>query len=629
MTSKLTTISHKADLCVVGGGIAGMCTAMAAARNGTRVVLVHDRPVFGGNASEEIRMWICGAFGANMRETGIIEEIELENIYRNPYKNYSIWSSVLHDHIKREPNIVALLNASVLDAETSAESTNEETIITSVTAWQLTTQRFHRVEATLFADCSGDSILAPLTGAETRWGRESQDEFGEPHAEAEADGKTMGMSCLIQPKEKKTAREFVPPWFAHRYTRDDVGPGRFLEIGRSNYWWLEAGGDKDTIHDTEELRDDLLGIATGVWDLVKRNSQEYDSENWDLEWMGFLPGKRESRRYVGDHIITQHDVEAGGPFEDVVAYAGWSMDNHAPAGFYDPGNPTIYHPAPSPWGIPYRSLYSKNVVNLLCAGRNISASHVALSSSRVMRTCATIGQAAGTAAAVAIAHATNPRGVYEHHLEELQQTLLYDDAYLPGVTRRPTEVTARAGLAASNEGTTYTVSLCRTDYGENPLVFSSGLKAGQHTKFEWYKTNNIAEPDVLRNGVDRTVEEEDNGFWCEPGDTVTYTLADPTTLKSARLVFDSDLSRYYRDHRMKCYYPLDDEATPVAERLVKAFSLEAKRGGRWETIAEVKDNRQRLVRVDLSAAGEVTAVRLTPKETWGADLVHLFAFDLA
>lgn len=628
MAPKLETIDHTADLCVVGGGIAGMCTAIAAARNGATVVLAHDRPVFGGNASEEIRMWICGAFGANMRETGIIEEIELENIYRNPYKNYSLWSALLHDYITREANIVALLNASVLDAETTRDEASGRTRISSVTAWQLTTQCFHNVEATLFADCSGDSILAPLTHAETRWGRESQDEFGESHAVPQADAKTMGMSCLIQPQETRERREFVPPWFAHRYSRDDIGPGRFLEIGRSNYWWLEAGGDKNSIRDTEELRDDLLGIATGVWDLVKRNPDEYESENWTLGWMGFLPGKRESRRYVGDHIITQADVEAGGPFEDVVAYAGWSMDTHAPAGFYDPGQPTIFHPAPSPWGIPYRSLYSRNVANLLCAGRNISATHVALSSSRVMRTCATIGQAVGTAAAIAVRRGSDPRGVYERHLDELQQTLLRDDAYLPGHRRRPADATATAELSSSNQGQTYSVSLARTVYPDDVEVFSSGLKAGQRTKMQWYTTTAAADPELLRNGADRTVGEDDNGFWCAPGDSVTYAFSEPRLLSRARLVFDSNLSRYYRDHRMKCYYPLDDEATPVADSLVKAFTVEVRRNDTWETVAAVDENRQRLVRVDLSEAGEVTGVRLRPRETWGAELVHLFGFEV-
>ncbi|TVQ28434.1 MAG: FAD-dependent oxidoreductase, partial [Spirochaetaceae bacterium] len=395
--SVFRTVEHTSDICIIGAGMAGICAAIAAARNGATVTLINDRAVLGGNASEEIRMWICGAFGANMRETGIIEEIELENIYRNPQKNYSQWSALLFDFVTREANIELVLNASVLDAdvaETGGVGATERgsgargepdvatpdapgTTIRSVTAWQTTTQRYHTIAAMLFIDCSGDSILAPLTGAEHRWGREEKTEFGESHAVDTADAKTMGMSCLIQVRETEKPQRFIPPEFAHRYEREHIGPGRSLDLRKTNFWWLESGGEGDTIHDTETVRDDLLAVATGVWDLIKRYEDDYDARNWTLDWLGFLPGKRESRRYVGDHIISQGDVEAGGPFEDVIAYAGWSMDNHAPAGFYDPGEPTVFHPAPSPWAIPYRALYSKNVTNLMCAGRNISASHIA------------------------------------------------------------------------------------------------------------------------------------------------------------------------------------------------------------------------------------------------------------
>lgn len=649
--SVFRTVEHTSDICIIGAGMAGICAAVAAARNGATVTLINDRPVLGGNASEEIRMWICGAFGANMRETGIIEEIELENIYRNPQKNYSQWSALLFDVVTREANIELVLNASVLDADAPASGASGTTI-RSVTAWQTTTQRYHTVAATLFMDCSGDSILAPLTGAEHRWGREDKTEFGETHAVDTADSKTMGMSCLIQVRETEKPQRFIPPHFAHRYEREHIGPGRSLDLHKTNFWWIESGGEGDTIHDTEIVRDDLVAVATGVWDFIKRYEDDYDARNWTLDWLGFLPGKRESRRYVGDHIISQGDVEAGGPFEDVIAYAGWSMDNHAPAGFYDAGEPTVFHPAPSPWGIPYRALYSKNVSNLMFAGRNISASHVALSSSRVMRTCSVIGQAAGTAAAIAIRHETTPRGVYEQHLHELQQTLLRDDAYLPGCVREPSSVTAAADLHASNEGEHYTVAIAQTVYPEDGVVFDSGLRSGQGNSVEWRQRSITADPEVLRNGVDRTVDDVDNGFWCRPGDSIEYRLAHPARISSIRIVFDSNLSRYYRDHRMKHHYPLHDPDVPVAESLVRSFLLEFYVDGRWTRFCEVEENRQRLVRIPVhggsalkqpaaqgsaaattttgttAAPGPVEAVRLTPQKTWGAELAHIFAFDI-
>ena len=619
--STFETINHETEICVVGGGMSGICGAIAAARSGAKVVLIHDRPVFGGNASEEIRMWICGAFGANMRETGLIEEIELENIYRNPHKNYSQWSALLHDFVAREPNITMLLNASVMDGTSGARR------LTSVRAWQTTTQTFHDVSAQIFIDCSGDSVLAPICGAETRWGRESREEFGESHAPAEADAKTMGMSCLIQLSETNEPEAFAPPWFSREIGKSDIGPGRGIGLGGvNNFWWLEIGGTGDTIADTERNRDELLGIATGVWDYVREKNEEEGSGHWKLEWMGFLPGKRESRRYVGDHIITQLDVEAGGPFEDVIAYAGWSMDDHAPEGFFYAGEPTIFHPSPSPWGIPYRALYSRNVENLFCAGRNISASHIALSSSRVMRTCAGIGQAAGTAAAIAASHGTTPRGVYEHHLPELQQSLMDQDVYLPGRSRRSSMPDA-ATMKASNSGAVYNVELSRTLYPDDNEVFASGLRCGQRTTTEWYATEATADPQALVSGDDRTIDETDNGFWCSPGDTVTIRLPAPTSLREARLVFDSNLSRYYRDHRMKCNYPLDDPGTPVADSLVKRFTIEAEIDGAWRTVHKAVDCHQRLVRVGLPDA-HVTAIRFTPIETWGSQLVHVFGFEI-
>ena len=166
-------ISHKADLCVVGGGLAGMCAAISAARHGVRVVLMQDRPVLGGNASSEVRMWICGAHGENNRETGILEEIELENLYRNSNTSFSIWDSILYEKVKFQENITLLLNCTCNDV------TMDGNRIQAIRGWQLTTETWHTVEAGLFADCSGDSILAPLTGAEYRMGREAAGEFQE------------------------------------------------------------------------------------------------------------------------------------------------------------------------------------------------------------------------------------------------------------------------------------------------------------------------------------------------------------------------------------------------------------------------------------------------------------------
>lgn len=577
--------THHVDVCIVGGGMAGLIAAIAAARHGAKVALVQDRPVLGGNASSEIRMHICGAHGANRRETGILEELLLENHYRNPQPNYSLWDSVLYGKAQYQENLQLFLNCSV------SAAAMQGTRITSVTGWQLTTETWHTIAADLFADCSGDGILAPLTGAETRIGREGRDEYHESIAPVSADSKTMGMTCLFQAREFATPQTFIPPDWAFSFTTPEDLRGRDVSLRKTNFWWMEVGGEDDSIHDTERLREKLLKIAFGVWDYIKNHSDQ-DVANWGLEWMGFLPGKRESRRYVGDHVLTQNDIEAEGRFEDLVAYGGWTMDDHFPAGFYHPEAGTIFHPAPSPFGIPYRSLYSRNVENLFCAGRNHSASHCAMSATRVMGTTATMGQAVGTAAAIAARNGLTPRGVYEHCLGELQQALMEDDAYLPWHTR-PIPLLTR----------------------------DAGLEAGQ------------GDPEPLRNGVDRPLGESDNGWSAPPGTPLTYTFDTARRVTGARLVFDSDLCR--RDpsrggggaRNMRCRYALDDAPWAVPASLVKAFRLEAQTtDGRWMEVAREACNYQRLVRVPLDL--DTRAVRLIPESTWGAGQVHLFAFEL-
>ena len=184
-------ITHTVDFCVVGGGLSGLCAAVAAARHGAKVALMQDRPMLGGNASSEVRMWVCGAHGKNNQETGLVEELFLENLYRNPDKNYSIWDGILYEKAAYNDHIELLLNCTCTDCRMDGNR------IISVTGWQMTTQTWHTVHAELFADCSGDSVLAPLTGAEFRIGREARIEFGEDIAPEEADRKTMGMSCMI------------------------------------------------------------------------------------------------------------------------------------------------------------------------------------------------------------------------------------------------------------------------------------------------------------------------------------------------------------------------------------------------------------------------------------------------
>jgi hypothetical protein len=574
----MKTITHKVDFCVVGGGLSGMAAAIAAARHGAKVALMQDRPVLGGNASSEIRMHICGAHGTDNRETGLVEEFELENRYRNPRRNYPIWDSVLYEKVRFEPNILLLLNCTCNSLEMDGDR------IASVKGWQLTTETWHTVEADLFADCSGDSILAPLTGAAYRVGREARSEFDEDIEPEQADNKTMGMSCLIQARETDRPQPFVPPAWANVYETCEDLPNRGHDLLTTNFWWIELGGEQDTIHDTEIIRDELLKVAFGVWDHIK-NRGDHGADNWVLEWIGFLPGKRESRRYEGDVIMTQNDVRAEGRFDDLIAYGGWTMDDHHPGGFDYPGAPTIFHPAPSPFGIPYRTLYSRNIANLFVAGRNISVTHAAMSATRVMATCAVLGQAAGTAAAIAVREGVTPRDIYTDHIAELQQTLMDDDCYLPWHARQVPALSAAAALTAA-EG----------------------------------------DPEPLRNGLDRPVGGADNGWAAPLGAWAEYRFDTPARVTRLRFTFDSDLNR--PEKNQPSGYPLDMPLVGPPATLVRAFRVDALAAdGVWTTVARVDNNYQRLVRLDVDVT--TRTVRFIPEQTWGAAEAHLFAWDVA
>lgn len=561
----MKTINYKTELCVVGGGISGLCCAIAAARHGTKVILVQDRAVLGGNASSEIRMWIGGARGKDNREGGIIEEIFLENFYQNPSLKYSIWDSVLYEKAKAEENLTLLLNSSCLDATMSGNK------ILSVKAWQSNAETFHIVESDYFADCSGDSILAPLTGAKFTYGREAKADFGESIPPDTADKKTMGMSCLFQIRETDHKVEFTPPKWAYKYETDDELPYKDHDRD-NNFWWIEVGGEWDCIHDSDRCRDELLKICYGVWDHMK-NHGDHGVDNWELEWLGFLPGKRESRRYIGKYIVTQNDVEAEGRFEDVVAYAGWSMDDHFPEGFYyKKGYPTIFHPAPTPWGLPLRCMISENIENLVFAGRNISVTHAALSSSRVMATCGILGQALGTAVAQAIGEKCHISNV---NIEKLQQTLLDDDCFIPWRKRELPELTKKASCTSN----------------------------------------------VVRNGIDRG---EENLWVGNAGDSILYSFEEDTEIKQIRLVFDNDMNRDY--HNMPCNYPLVQEKFKLPKTLIKEYKLEGVSDSGEVFSLHIKDNHLRFVKHSVNQS--LKSLRFIPISTHGVEDFRLFDFEI-
>ena len=597
--------NHSTELCVIGGGLGGMLTAIAAARQGIKVVLMHDRPVLGGNASSEIRMWVSGA-GSRVRhlqETGIMEEILLENMKRNPERNFTIWDSILYEKIKSEKNIELLLNCSCCDAEMDGSR------IVRVKGFQLTTYTWHQVEAAIFADCSGDSILADLTGAEYRVGREAAAEFNEEFGLPEADRRTMGMSLMVQARETDHKCEFKAPDWAYTFHTDEEmnnKPHHCLQHIGTNFYWIELGGEYDSIHDTEIIRDELLKIAFGAWDHMK-NHGDHGADNWELEWIGFLPGKRESRRYVGDYILNQNDVEQHPVFEDEVAYGGWQIDNHLPGGFFmngKGGNHLQKRRLTEPYGIPLRCMYSKNIENLMFAGRNISATHIGFASTRVMATVGVIGQGVGTAAAVAIKNGMTPRQVCKEKIKEIQRILMDDDCFLPYHRREISELSKTAALSC--------------DYGDCS---------------------------ALHNGLDRRIWGNDNGYFGRINQAVTYSFDEPTKVNGFRLIVDSDLDREYVDGNPDAlnistvlFKPLSYNRTTFGfpRCMVKHFKIEAQdEQGQWNVVYENRENYQRFIRERLDVMAK--AIRFVPlstyasemmSDTYGSATAHIFAFEV-
>lgn len=590
----LDTINHSVDFCVVGGGMAGVCAAIAAARSGVKTLLMHERPVLGGNASSEVRMWICGAHGENNRETGIIEEIALESLYLNPDKSHYLFDCILFDKVTSEPNLTLLLNCSCMDAET------ENNRIVSVTGWQSTTQSFHKVEAKLFADCSGDSILAPLCNAEFRIGREAASEFGEKVSVEVADRKTMGISCLIQARKEKTPSKFTAPSWAMRPTEEQLTHRRpNLNKTSENFWYLELGGELDCISDAENIRNKLLALALGMWDYIKNSGTVEGAEYWKLDFLGFLPAKRESRRMLGEYLMNSNDIRSGGRFHDTVAFGGWGLDDHDPRGFFGTSTPNTDERTPSPYGIPYRCLYSKNITNLFFAGRNISMTHSAMSSARVMATCALLGEAVGTAAGIAAKYGLTPHGVYEEKLDKLQQSLMYADCFLPYFSRRISDTVKEASLACS------------------------GLIGGSIEN--------------LRNGIDRNhaIYGEEMGCTVLAGSKIVYKLASPSFVRSVRVTFDSDLDRvtlpgdkHERTKITRANILPDSPSTHLPTTLVEEYQLWAELDdGTMKLICHNTKNRKRTVWLSVSEC--VRSLTLIPIKRWYSDggEIHIFSFD--
>jgi hypothetical protein len=450
------TIALASDLVIVGGGLTGTCAAVTAARAGLKVILVQDRPVLGGNCSSEVRLWILGAtshMGNNnrwAREGGVIDEIMLDNINRNPDGNPLIFDIVLLEKVVEEANITLLLNTAVYDLDKKSGSENDA--IETVYAFCSQNSTKYVLSAPLFCDSSGDGILGFLAGAAFRMGAESMEEFGEKFAPDKAYGELLGHSMYFYSKDIGRPVKFTPPSFA---LQDITDIPRYKTFSPKDFgcrlWWLEYGGRLDTVHDTETIKWELWKVVYGAWNYIKNSGEFPEAENMTLEWVGTIPGKRESRRFEGDYLIKQQDIVEQKTFDDTVAFGGWSLDLHPADGVYSDQSGCNQWHSKGVYSIPYRCFYSKNINNLFIAGRIISATHVAFASTRVMATSATGGQAVAMAAAIAKKYNCTAREVGELHLAELQLELWRSGQYLPQTQiSDPDNLVEKATITASS-----------------------------------------------------------------------------------------------------------------------------------------------------------------------------------
>lgn len=452
------------DVVVVGGGIAGTFAAISAARQGAKTVLIQNRAMLGGNASTENLVPPVGAMQNRLskdeieldpRETGLIEEINLYGKQRY-FEVGKYWPSRLKLLAEAEPNLKLFFNTEATGVE--MKNSGE---ISSVTCTDIDSGRRMRFRGTLFIDCTGNGMIGIRAGAKYMYGKESKDMYQETKAPAVANTETLGSSLKYWFTKQDTESSFRTPDWAYHYKHcSDFGDIKDRHPSATiidTQWVIELGGVDKTYEKAEEVRDDLLRLIYGLWDHIKNHCTDpvnAAAAKMKLAWVGHVVGMRENYRLLGDYVMTEADVIKQPLLEDRVGYGGWGLDDHPSLGFFDKSRLKNHTHGGLLFSIPYRSLYSANIGNLMMAGRNISVTHVALTGTRVMLTTGTIGQAVGTAAGMCISKGIQPRGVYQGHLAELQQRLLKDGAYLIEMANAdPRDLALGAKLTASSEGT--------------------------------------------------------------------------------------------------------------------------------------------------------------------------------
>ena len=428
----------RTQLAVIGGGPAGVCAAITAARHGVQTVLVTDRPVLGGNSSSEIRVWTRGATGAGnlwAEEMGVWGELKLENLYRNPDANPVFWDETLLDAVLREKNLTLLLNTEIYEVELDAGR------VAALRGVQQSSERQLHMEADYFIDATGDGAVGAKAGVLFSVGNGNHE--------------TLGNSILYYTRREDHPVSFIAPDYAYDMAHIEkiLGcGGRIINerMSGSDCWWFEYGGLRDTISDAQDIALELRRLVLGVWNYVK-NSGKFDADCYTLDWIGSIPGKRESRRMQTEYCLTEQDILSQRTFPDGAFYGGWYVDAHPSGGMYDSSEENCVQTPVSVYQIPLRCLYNRQVPNLLFAGRIIGVERSVFFSSRVMNTCALSGQAAGTLAARCLQTGKAPTEQTDAEIAAVRRTLARDDMLVPGaVIDDPDDLTKQAAVSVSS-----------------------------------------------------------------------------------------------------------------------------------------------------------------------------------
>jgi hypothetical protein len=432
---QVPVIFHVYDFVVIGGGLSGIAAAVAAAREDIKTALICDRPCLGGNASREMLTPPVGAHYKDgsfiyHRETGLLEELLLENLYNNSQGNPVIWDLNLQTMVYNEPCLDLFLNLAIDDVDMNFQGDR----ILAVKGYSLESDDRHVFKSTFFADCSGDGIVGFASGAPFMRGVEKRSVFNEGLAPEESEKREMGCSLRFSLKETGRPVYFKKPdWVQHSFSSEDF-KNNWIEkslLNKDRYarYSIEWGGEFDTIAEIRHIKNGITSIIYAIWHYLKNDSLIRDKLlTWDLDWIGSIPGRRENRRFIGDHVLVQQDIDEQRPFEDSIAYGGWGFDDHPAKGFFEKKGSAVHFMHRGPYNIPMRCLYSSKIANLFFAGRNISVSHIALSSTRIMNTCFQLGEAAGVAAAICIKKNILPKAaVTPPAIKEIQEKLILSD----------------------------------------------------------------------------------------------------------------------------------------------------------------------------------------------------------